>query len=342
MRRFARAAARRGVWLGLAVMACQPMQGRCAEEHISDGNAVAGPMNAPSLAIGNVFRPGGYIAIPSYAPEGSWVLQSSLAWANTWNYQKDRYIVDCEWLQLAARVSHMATDDLEIGGLLPVLARTGGHTDKFIEGFHNTFALGNSRREGFPRNRSIVELRSRAGQDARWEGDQWGLSDVSLFASWTLTQGSRFMPCIVLGSAVTLPTGDADQLLGSGEPGYAVSALLTKRIAKTGCLLFLGTSASYAENNELTGSDTRKTQFGLLVGMAYDLNSRVSVVVQNLRMSPIARDFEEFSKPTNEVTIGFRIRNLLHGTWEIALQENMVYFNNGADVGLHVGYSCLL
>jgi hypothetical protein len=308
----------------------------------SSGNSGTGPLNMPSLSPGNLFRPAGYIASPSYAPEGSWVLLTSLSWVNTWNVEQDHFMIDGEWLHLAARVSYMLTEDVELGAYIPFLGRTGGFTDGFIEDFHNTFGLGNARREGYPRNQSIVDIRSPEGQHARWEGDQWGLSDVSLFASWTLTQGGRFVPGIIVGGVATLPTGDKDKLLGSGKPVFGVSALLTKRIETTPWLLFLGTAASYSDNDEMVGIDTRKTQFAALGGLEYEWSDRVSFIVQNLTTSPIADDYYEFSEPTYELNVGLRIRDGFRGEWEIGFQENLFYFNNSSDVGMHVAYRRVL
>lgn len=236
----------------------------------------------------------------------------------------------------------MLTEDVELGCDVPFLGRTGGVADGFIEGFHNTFGLGNARREDYPRNQSIVDIRAPDGQRAHWQGDQWGLSDVSLFASWTLTHGGRFLPCIVVGGAATLPTGDEDELLGSGKPVFGVSALLTKRIETTPWLLFLGTSASYSDNDEMVGIATRKTQFAVLSGLEYEWTERVSFIIQNLWTSPIAEDYYDFSEPTDELNVGLRIRDGFRGEWEIGFRENLLYFNNSSDVGVHVAYRCVL
>ena len=322
----------------MAAMVWLPTGYMYANDDSPRANAGSGPLNMPSLSAGNLFRPNGYIASPSYAPEGSWVLLTSLSCVNTWNVEQDHFMIDGEWLHFAARVSYMLTADVELGAYIPFLGRTGGFTDGFIEDFHNTFGYGNAHRESYPRNRSIVDIRSPDGQHARWEGDQWGLSDVSLFASWTLTQGGRFVPSIVVGGMATLPTGDKDKLLGSGKPAFGVSALLTKRIETTPWRLFLGTVASYSDNDEIVGIDTRKTQFAALGGLEYEWSDRISFIVQNLSTSPIAEDYHEFSEPTNELNVGMRIRDGLRGEWEISFQENLFHFNNSSDVGLHAAY----
>lgn len=322
----------------LAALVLLPAGSLFAGAGPSNGNRGTGPLNTPSLSAGNLFRPSGYIASPSYAPQGNWVLRSSFSWVNTWNIEPDHFLIDGEWMLFSARVSYMLTEDVELGCHVPFIGRTGGWADGFIEGFHNAFDLGNGRREGYARNQNIVDIRSPDGQHARWETDQWGLSDVSLFASWILTQGDRFLPCIVIGGAATLPTGDEHELFGSGEPVFGVSGLLTKRIETTPWLLCLGASASYSDNDEMVGIAVRKIQFAALSGVEYEWSEQVSFIIQNLWTSPIAEDYYDFSKPTNELNVGTRIRDGFRGEWEISFQENLFYFNNSSDVGVHAAY----
>ena len=251
-------------------------------------------------------------------------------------------MIDGEWLQLAERVSYTPADDIEIGGYVPFLARTGGETDASIEHFHNAMGIGNQRREGYPRNQCIVDFDNREGQHTHWEGDQFGLSDVSLFTAWTITHGGRYFPGISAGIIANLPTGDEDQFLASGSPVYGMTLLMAKRISTLPWLLFLGGSASYTDNDEMAGLDTRKTQYTGLGGIEYEWSDRLSFIAQNLTTSPIAKDCYELSKPTNELNVGIRFRDGCHGMWEFCFQENLFYFNNSSDVGLHLGYRCTL
>lgn len=303
-----------------------------------EGNNATYPMHTPSLSIWNLFRPGGYMPTPAHAPKGSWMVQTSYSWVNTWNFNKDYYLIDTEWHHISASLSYMVNQDLEVGMQIPMLGRTGGMADGFIEGFHRTFDFGSVHREDYPRNRSLIEIKQNGERATYWEGDEWGLSDVSLFTAWTVTQGGPYRPGITVGALVTFPTGDETHLLGSGELTYLLSILLTKQIADSPWWLFLGTSVSYSDNREMLGIATRQTQFGGLGGIEFRWNDRLSVIVQSLSLSPIADDFEEFSRPTSEVNLGVRLREVWGGDWDLSLQENVVYYNNSPDIGLHFSY----
>jgi len=294
------------------------------------------PLYAPSLAIGNLFRPTGHISAPSYAPAGTMIVQTSISWVNTWNVEPDRFMIDGEWIQIAARISRMMTEKVEVGLYLPFIARTGGIADSSIERFHKAFGLGNARREEFPRNQCRIYIRGADDQQARWEGDELGMSDLSLFSVWDVTHGDHNLPGLGVGCAVTLPTGDEDRLLGSGSATFGASACLSKRIGTSPWLLFIGGAASYSGNKEIAGIALRPCQFAGLCGIEYEWSQRVSFIIQNLTTSPIAKDYYEFSDPVHELNLGVRLRGRQGGYAEISFQENLLKYNNSADVGIHV------
>jgi hypothetical protein len=163
-----------------------------------------------------------------------------------------------------------------------------------------------------------------------------------VFASWTLTRGGRYLPGITAGALATLPTGDEANLLGSGTPVFVLSVLLTKQLATSPWLLFLGSSVSYSDSREMYGIRTRQTQFALMGGIEYRFNDRFSIIAQNLALSPIAHDFDEFSDPSSELNLGVRIRDLWGGDLDFSLQENLFYFNNSPDMGIHLSYRRVL
>ena len=106
-------------------------------------NRTLGPIYTPTMSPGNMFRPSGYIASPSCARPGQWILITAFSWVNTWNVKSDHYMIDGEWMELSVRLSRLLTRRLEAGLYVPLLGRTGGFADRGIESFHNSFGFGN-------------------------------------------------------------------------------------------------------------------------------------------------------------------------------------------------------
>lgn len=309
-----------------------------ADSTFTDGNVGQGPLTIPSLSPGHLFRPNTSMAAPSYAPKGSWVSFTSLTWGNVWNVDEDHYRIDGEWLLLTTKASYVLRDELEVGLCIPAMGRTGGFGDSLIEGFHDLFGLSNAGREGYPHDKMVVEVDTPDGKKVFYEGNEWGLGDISLFGSWIVTQGGTFLPCTVIEAGITLPTGDEDKLLGIGEPVWGMAVLMTKRIGSSRWLVTVGASGSYCNRDRMFGIEVNQEQFALLSGLEYEWSPRLSLIAQELMSSPFAKDFHDLSEPTNELNVGMKFRIGELGAMEISVQEDLFNFNNSADFGFHIGY----
>lgn len=309
-----------------------------ADSTLTADNVGQGLFAIPSLSPGHLFRPNITMVAPSYAPQGSWVSFTSVTWANIWDVNQGHYRIDGEWLFLSSKLSYVPYDNIEVGLCIPVVGRMGGFGDGLIEGFHNSFNLRNAGRDRYPRDEMVIEVNPDDGKKVVYEGSEWGLGDINLFGSWIVTRGGRIMPCTAIELGITLPTGDEDKLLGSGDPGFGMAVLMTKRIGSSRWIANLGASGSYCNRDKTLGIEVNREQFTLLSGLEYEWSSRLSLIMQELMSSPFAKDFYDLSKPTNELNAGFKLRIGELGTMEFSVQEDLFNFNNSADFGLHIGY----
>jgi len=134
----------------------------------------------------------------------------------------ERVVIDGESYFLTIAYRARATDWLELGVELPLVAHSDGFMDKGIEGWHDLFGLSNSKRSG-PGNalqffyerdgQTLVDLNSPAS----------GLGDIQLTAAVPLQESDALEPLKVsLRASLKLPTGDDGQLRGSGAADFAL------------------------------------------------------------------------------------------------------------------------
>jgi len=306
-----------------------------------DLNIGQGMLAVPSLDPGHLLRPNASIAAPSYAPKGSWVSFASLTWCNVWDLN-DHYRIDGEWLLFSAKGAYVLLDNLEIGLNLPIIERSGGVADGMIENFHRLFSLDNANRENYPRDELVIEVMDSNGERVGFSKKGWGIGDVSMFSDWIISRGSRVMPATVLESYISFPTGDEENLQGIGEPVFGMALLTSKRIGESRWLISLGGSGSYCQRDEMLGVELNKYQFSLFSGGEYELNPRLSLIMQIQALSPFAKDFYGLSDPTYDINLGMKHRVGKSGTLEVSFQENLFYYNNSADFGVHIGYRQIL
>lgn len=132
-------------------------------------------------------------------------------------------VLDGESYYLTLRLRHGISTRLVLGVDIPFVSHSGGFLDAPIEHWHDLFGLSNSQRSG-PRDQ--LEFRYASSELASFELDSpsRGIGDIRLNATFPLF-GEQPGAARQLGmrAGLKLPTGDADELLGSGAPDYSLA-----------------------------------------------------------------------------------------------------------------------
>jgi len=159
-------------------------------------------------------------------PAGSTAVELALDTAQNFskNTRSDEVsFFDGETYRLNLGLRHGVAPRFEAGLDIPYLFHRGGFLDGFIEDFHDTFALSQSGRDSFPRNKLLYSYVRAGEEEIRVDDNTEGLGDVRLRAAWQLWQSADGPPRgSALHASLKLPTGDSDDLLGSGSTDLAV------------------------------------------------------------------------------------------------------------------------
>jgi len=110
----------------------------------------------------------------------------------------------------------------------------------------------------------------------------------------------------------------------------------SKRLGRSPFILFGGLGFQYCTADDLNGLELHKEEWAGLAGFEYQYTPKLSLIAQYLGSSPVAKDFFAFSDPTHEVSVGFKWRITRDTTVEFAVVENILIFNNSADIGVHL------
>ena len=307
-------------------------------ENSSYENTGLGYLTAPSLSPGHILRPSSLFALPTLGPKGSEQIDFDFHWANIWNYTPDQYMIDGEWIRSTLRYSYAVKDYLSLGVALPFIGRTGGIADSSIEDFHKAFHLGKADRNQFPQNRSLVTVTDHGTVDTVVEGESWGIGDVSAFAVSRLTEGTRVWPAVTVQGEVFLPTGNEDELRGMGVPSVAASSVMSKRLWASPFISYLGFGIHYCDAENIAKIHVRDEQMSALAGLEYQHSKSLGFMFQYLLSSPLAMNYLALAKPTHEVSGGFKWRVGRYSSLEVSVVENIIVFQNSADIGINLAY----
>lgn len=113
----------------------------------------------------------------------------------------------------------------EIGLDVPLVAHGDGVLDNVIEGWHDLVGLSNDARQG-PSNRLHLAYAGAGVEPVDITDGSSGIGDIRLSAAYSLRAGDR---AVAVRGLVKLPSGDADELHGSGAADVAVALELTDR-----------------------------------------------------------------------------------------------------------------
>lgn len=126
-------------------------------------------------------------------------------------------VIDGENYRLLFDLRFGIGDGFEASLAVPLVAHRAGVFDHFIWEWHDTFGLSNDRRAAFEHD----ELRFSYVRDGEEliavERDEGGIGDVRLGAAWRLGATAPGARAMSVHAGVKLPTGDEDDLLGSGS-----------------------------------------------------------------------------------------------------------------------------
>jgi len=137
---------------------------------------------------------------------------------------RETIILDGETTRFTLLVRHGLFPRFEVGVNIPYITQSGGFLDGSIENYHGAVGLPQGGRDLAPRNRLLYNYRRDGVTRLHVDASGSGVGDMALTSSWQLYQsGNDEKEGLALNVRLKLPTGDSDQLLGSGSTDIALS-----------------------------------------------------------------------------------------------------------------------
>ncbi len=144
------------------------------------------------------------------------------------NYVKDsnpreNILLDGESTRISLDVRYGIARGFELGVTIPYIIISGGFLDGFIDWYHSTFGFPQGGRNEAPQNRLLYVYQRDGQQRLKIDSSSTGLGDISLTGGWQLYQGEdKPQRAVALRASLKLPTGDSDQLHGSGSTDFSL------------------------------------------------------------------------------------------------------------------------
>ena len=244
--------------------------------------------------------------------------------------------IDGETYFLTLSMRRRVRERLELGFDLPLVSHAGGFLDQGIEGWHDLFGMSNTYREGPSNELGFVYQRN--GEDLyRLDSPVRGVGDIQLTAALPLGEQDLTRTRITLRSSLKLPTGDPDQLLGSGAADVSVSLHIAGSRSMRGRPLQFGGLAGallLGDGDVLPELQNHMVPFaGGFV--SWQLSERISVAAQLSGQGPyFDSDVEELGGNSLQLATGAAFRTRNGWLLRLAVVED-VSANATTDFALH-------
>jgi hypothetical protein len=246
--------------------------------------------------------------------------------------------LDGETYRLSLTLRRGIGDGIEVGAELPLVAHSNGVMDNFIEGWHDAFGLTNNDRNKSTSNTLNYDYRRNGAAVMSFTQPNNGIGDIRLFAANKLSHNSA--GALSLHASLKLPTGDAEQLHGSGAPDLALSiAHMRERWLSSlqlstflnGGLLFLG------ESDRFSAIQHRTVAFGS-TGVIWDSHSLIDLKAQLDAHSAFYRsDLDQLGSRTLQLTVGGSIHFSPTARLDLGVGENL-FTDTTPDFLINIAY----
>lgn len=283
---------------------------------------------SPFTSIYGLPGPGNFFLLPTGVTEIGMNVALSSNFATDEN-PREQIILDGETTRFTFTVRHAFPQGLELGIKVPYIIQGSGFLDSFIENYHSTFGFSQGGRDQSPTSRLLYRYRKDGGDRLHVNSSGAGIGDLQLTSALQLYEdrgeGSRGLS---LNFGIKLPTGDSDQLRGSGSTDF--SLWLT---GGAGWGTAVGKWTAYGaagllymtEGNILPDQQKNWGGFGSL-GLGWIPLSRLALKIQADAHTAFYNDsdLKELADPSVQLVVGGTVALWGGSTLDISVGEDLV------------------
>lgn len=308
------------------------------EESPGEPDIGRGPLYMSSLSPFQSMRLGLAPRTPELLPEGRLRYRNAVDWVNLWAFNEDDLLVDFEIFQGDSALAMGLGDGwlFEVG--IKGAARFGGAMDPLIIDFHDTVHAEQRHRDDFEEGDFQMNLEGRDGRPSATlgKGDR-GIHHSSARVTIEKVLWSGTDDDFVVSGAFTLQRDLAPNRDLKG--GLPVDPVISIGAAKGlgDVFLYASVQGAWLGREEFHGIDLRPAHFAGLAAVEWRWTPDLSMIFQYLISQGAAEDWLEFSDPSHEVLLGWKIEVVPGAVFEMGLIENLVIPDNSPDFGFHVG-----
>lgn len=240
------------------------------------------------------------------------------------NHVDENLQLDGETGRVALTYRYGLSDRLTVGIELPYVYHSPGFLDSPIDSWHDFFGLPEGSRES--REQDQLEFLYQDTQLTRVDltQDANGIGDVSLLAGWLLSDSEGHSTALRL--AVKFPTGDSDDLLGSGgtDISLGLAGDIERVLGNEKLSSFYRLNVTYLGEPDLLADLYNDFVGQASAGLAYHFNNGVDLALQSrIRSAVYDSDVKNLGETSVTLTFGAGFRVSEHNRLVLSVGEDI-------------------
>lgn len=209
-----------------------------------------------------------------------WRLAADFNWGSSAVVQftpRESLIVDAETREFRATIGRGVGERLTVQLQVPYRTTGAGTLDNFIDDWHGWFGLVEGDRPQLPVDQYRISYGRNGVPQLELRSPSSGLADISAEVGYQIAANAKTLLAGWL--SVKLPTGDADQLTGSGATDVSLAIAGERRVAARWSA-FGQLGASYLGQGDLLPRQQRRVVWSGMAGIGFELSKRLELKMQ--------------------------------------------------------------
>jgi Protein of unknown function (DUF3187) len=291
-----------------------------------------GPMTIRSLSPAQSLRLAPLPRSPYGLPQGQTEIQFNVAFASVFIEEPGRFLMDFHFTDTRFAINHGFANNWSAEISLNDRRIVNAHLDQITEDFHDLFGIEQNGRSEVEKNDThifIPEYGIDLGKESRGQYSQ----TIGLSIQKVLIDKSVAWPALAVNinmSYETLSDGMIEQ--GKFDYGVQFSAAQKQRNGYA----YGNISYTHFGSDNVLGMPLENQQFSGMMGYEFTVEEDQSFLLQYLFSEGVVKNLGALEDYSHEIHIGYKWRTQSY-LWELGIVENIINFDNSADIAFTFG-----
>ena len=251
--------------------------------------------------------------------------------------KKEQLVFDYERTTLSLDLAYGLNDKYSVGLKIPYMINSGGFLDGVIENWHDLFGLSQGGRDNADRDNFLISYVSE-NQSILVDNTEQGLGDISVYADRSIVSSENRK--MKTRATLKFPTGDGEQLLGSG--GYSFSLSLNAAAGLTDNIVtFAAAGISYLSQGDVLNSGQNDLVATATFGLGWEFKPQIMLSAQvDLNSKVYAdTDLDAISGQAGVLYVSAQYKFSNQSSLQLGFTEDVINKDAAPDFGLKFGFS---